>query len=66
MQNGKPAASHILMRACSSRERWFKNIVNSWHSTTNKMVTSYHINDKNKSNYNDDDDDDKSNSNNNL
>ena len=31
------------------------------------MVTSYHINDKNKSNYkDDDDDDDKSNSNNNL
>ena len=60
MQNGKPAASYILMRALLFKRKMIQEY--------SEQLTSYHINDKNKSNYNDDDDDDddKSNSNNNL
>ena len=35
-KNKKPAASHISMSTyCSTRRRWFKNILLNWHSTNN-------------------------------
>ena len=40
MQKKKPAHPTCWWVPCSTRERWFKNILSNWHSTYNLVVTN--------------------------